>query len=198
MPSSSPGTSCRLGSHELYTCERSPRCDEQPAPFEAVAGGRIIEVDPALPGGSMIRWHCSPSRHAVLTAGWLLLAGGRLPAQEANRGAFVVTLGRDTLGVEQYTRSGNTITGDIITRSGGTMVYHYVLALSPQGAPLKIEATPRTAAGGVVARGFKSVTVTYSPDSMTSVMYMPTVDTAVTRRLAVRGALPMIATSMAL
>jgi hypothetical protein len=55
-------------------------------------------------------------------------------AQErADSGVFVVRLGHDTTAIERYLRSGDTVKGTIVTRSPGTRVAQYVIALAPDG-----------------------------------------------------------------
>jgi hypothetical protein len=97
----------------------------------------------------------------------LALAAAPLAAQ---RGAFVITLGADTTAVEQYTRSGNTITGDLVTRPGGTVVNHYVLTLNTDGTPATLVVTPRRPDGTVIATGYSSATATFAADSFSSVI----------------------------
>jgi hypothetical protein len=96
----------------------------------------------------MILWTNSrPSLRSTLarTAFVATLMFGVAAGQGATTGAFVVTLGSDTTAVEQYTRSGNTITGDLVVRLGGTVVNHYRLTLNSDGTPAILVVTPRRA-----------------------------------------------------
>lgn len=108
--------------------------------------------------------------------------------------AFVTTLGRDTVAFEQYTRAGNTITGDHITRQGGTVVNHYAIVLGANGAVTAVEITPRRGNGSPIPGQAKSITMTASGDSATIVVMR---DTAVTRRIVTNGAFPLLGNSMA-
>lgn len=80
------------------------------------------------------------SRTRVLNASVLslgLLAGRTEPAlgqsDETGRGGFVVTLGRDTMQVERFTRTGRRIDGTVVTRSPHTRIARYTLELDEAG-----------------------------------------------------------------
>ncbi|MEP6492718.1 MAG: DUF2911 domain-containing protein [bacterium] len=109
-------------------------------------------------------------------------------AQNATAG-FVVTLGNDTTSVEQFTRTSSSLTGDVVTRQGGTAIAHYVVMLNASGAPTKLDITYQKFGGGVPANGVKSVSATYGPDSTIIVIMR---DTAITRRFAVKDPYPMV------
>jgi len=100
----------------------------------------------------------------------------------AQGGTFVTTLGKDTTAVEQYTRSGNTITGDLVTRAGGTVVNHYVLTLNADGTPATLVVTPRRPDGTIIAAAYASATATFAADSFSTVIAAR--DTAVRRGFA--------------
>jgi hypothetical protein len=88
----------------------------------------------------------------------------------AQRGAFIITLGKDTTAVEQFVRSGNTITGDLVTRPGGTIVNHYVLTLNADGTPATLVVTPRRADGTIIATAYASATAMFTADSFSTVI----------------------------
>lgn len=111
-----------------------------------------------------------------------------LAAQAVTRGAFVITLGKDTTAVEQYTRSGNTIEGDLVVRQNGTVVHHYKLTLNPDGTPATLVITPRRADGSLVARSYSTAQSTFTPDSVISVLSLDS--TVMTRRIGVNRAFP--------
>ena len=48
-------------------------------------------------------------------------------------GAFVTTLGTDTVAVERYTRGRDNLVGDLLVRNPRARVYHYVADLAPNG-----------------------------------------------------------------
>jgi hypothetical protein len=117
----------------------------------------------------------------------IVVATPPAPLSHDGGGAFVVMLGSDTTAVEQYTRAGNTVTGDLVTRQGGTVINHYALTLNPDGTPSRLNVTA-TKPGGAPAPGIRSITATYGADTAVVVTMR---DTAVTRRFAVKQPFPM-------
>ena len=70
------------------------------------------------------------------------------PAQAApETAAFVVTLGRDTLAVERYTRTADRLTGELVVRSPRTAVRTYTATLRPDGSVSRFEMTSRVPGG---------------------------------------------------
>src|SRR5437667_211280 len=69
---------------------------------------------------------------------------------QATSGAFVVTLGKDTVAVERYTRTATTLTGDMIVRNNAPVVWrHYTASLAADGRVTRYEFTnTRLFAGG--------------------------------------------------
>jgi hypothetical protein len=59
------------------------------------------------------------------------------------RGAFVVTLGTDTVSAERYTRTANRIEGDVFQRAPAPRVTHYTVTLDAQGRPARAEVRTR-------------------------------------------------------
>src|SRR5207247_5409906 len=85
----------------------------------------------------------------------LVLAAAPLAAQD---GAFVVRLGDDTLLVEQYRLSGNTLAGDQVFRAArATTIRHFTATLDRRGGVVRYELAGRPAAArrapGASARG---------------------------------------------
>jgi hypothetical protein len=117
----------------------------------------------------------------------IVVARPPAPLAHDGSGAFVVMLGSDTTAVEQYTRAGNTVTGDLVTRQGGTVINHYTLTLNPNGMPSRLDVTA-TKPGGAPAPGIRAITATYGADTA---VVITTRDTAVTRRFAVRDPFPL-------
>lgn len=139
-----------------------------------------------------------PLAAAVLSAALPLalpLAPAR--AQPADRGAFVVTLGRDTVAVEQYARRGNVVEGDVLTRQPDVRVTHYVVALDASGRPTTADTRTRTAAGAPAPRAPLGAVGTFRNDSVSyDVTYA---DSVAHRRLAApAGTLPVVNYSYAL
>jgi hypothetical protein len=65
------------------------------------------------------------------------------PAAAQESGAFVIRLGRDTVVVEQYTRTGNRIEGTMVGRTPRTAVRSYVATLGADGTVDRLEMTTR-------------------------------------------------------
>jgi hypothetical protein len=80
-------------------------------------------------------------------AALLALAATRAQAQEqphaADTAAFVVTIGRDTLAVERFTRMADTIRGELVSRSPRTVTRTYRALLTSQGTVRRLEMTSR-------------------------------------------------------
>lgn len=107
-------------------------------------------------------------------------------AAQTSRGAFITLLGKDTTAVESYVRSGNVITGDYVTRQGGTVVNHYLLTLNSDGSPATFEVTYRRPDGSVIPNANRSAIATFGPDTTVTVI---TRDTTITRRIAAAHAI---------
>ena len=75
---------------------------------------------------------------------WSALAARPLAGQ-AERGAFVVTLGADTVVLEQYSRTPTTITGDMLIRGAIVTQRHYEGTLNADGSMARFEMTNRNA-----------------------------------------------------
>jgi hypothetical protein len=67
------------------------------------------------------------------------------PAQQAETAAFVTTIGSDTVGVERYTRTATTLTGELVARSPRTTLRTYTAQLRPDGSVAQVEVTTRVA-----------------------------------------------------
>jgi DUF2911 family protein len=87
-------------------------------------------------------------RVAILLSASLGVVAAPLLAQAPERAAFITRLGRDTIAVERYTRTGNRIEGDLLNRQRGTRRIHYVLTLWDDGRLLRWEASSAPLAGG--------------------------------------------------
>jgi hypothetical protein len=66
-------------------------------------------------------------------------------AGQSERGAFVVTLGKDTIAIEQYTRTPTTIEGDMLIRAAVVIQRHYSGTLKADGTLARFEMTNRNA-----------------------------------------------------
>jgi hypothetical protein len=78
---------------------------------------------------------------------WLLtacVAPLALAAQTSDSGAFVITLGKDTLALERYVRTGDQLVDDVILRTGAAvMLRHVVATVNPDGAIARLELDTR-------------------------------------------------------
>jgi hypothetical protein len=66
-------------------------------------------------------------------------------AGQTERGAFVVTLGKDTVVIEQYNRTRTTITGDMLIRGAIVTQRHYEGTLNADGSMARFDMTNRNA-----------------------------------------------------
>jgi hypothetical protein len=101
-------------------------------------------------------------RFVLLSAAIASMPSGQAQAQS---GAFVVTLGRDTISAESYSRAGNRVEGTIVRRSPRTSVVRYVLTLAPDGSAQRIVYNTRLADGSMLPNGAQSFTVDFTADS---------------------------------
>ena len=125
-------------------------------------------------------------------AGFVSVAAAEINAQ-AMSGAFITTLGKDTLAVEQFTRTGNVLTGDFVTRQGGLVVNHYVLRFDVNNAPSHLDLTQQRADGSPLPNGPKAVTMTVG-DKETVIVIQK--DPVITRKFTVSMPFPLLGTSL--
>ncbi len=110
-----------------------------------------------------------------------------LPAQS---GQFLVRLGRDTLAIEQYTRTADRLEGEQVVRSPRTVHRLYTVTFGPGGAVERFELVTHNVSGapGPLER---RATATFSGDSV--VMTLARGDSTATMRLKTSpGTLPFI------
>lgn len=130
----------------------------------------------------------------ALTSASAPIAIAQTPAAPtSSTGAFVTFLGKDTVAVEQFRRTGNVIEGDYVTRPGGAIVNHYVMKLDVNNAPSSVQLTQQRADGKPIPNGPKSVSVTIGEKETVVVIQR---DTATTRRFAVSNTYPLLGTSL--
>lgn len=122
----------------------------------------------------------------------IALAATQLVAAPADdKGSFVTTLGRDTVVIENVSRVGNRVAGDVIVRVPATVRLHYEIELRADGsvARTSYESDPM-GAKNMVAR---HMTLDFDGDSVRA-----TIDSAGQRRKVVRpmpkGTVPMLMT----
>lgn len=114
---------------------------------------------------------------------------------QTTTGAYVTLLGKDTVAIEQFRRTGDVLEGDYVTRPGGAIVNHYVVKFDVNNAPASVMLTQQRADGKPIPNGPKSVTMTIG-DKETVVVIQR--DTAITRRFAVSNTYPLLGTSLGL
>jgi Protein of unknown function (DUF2911) len=102
-------------------------------------------------------------------------------------GAFVVTLGNDTVSAESFTRTGDRIEGVIMRRVPRTVLVRYVMTLAPSGLASRLEYTTRLPDGSMLPNGTRSVVATFTSDSVITEILREEI---VTRRVAARNAYP--------
>lgn len=126
-----------------------------------------------------------PRRILLSALAAALLVPGLVAAQD--RGAFVSTLGNDTVSVERFVRSGSRLTGDLVVRSPVTRWYHYTVTLKADGTASRMQIEQRALGSTRAANG----SLAFSGDSAVASMTMG--DSTRTRRVAVKPlALPAL------
>ena len=121
----------------------------------------------------------------------LLIAALAIPAVlSAQTGQFLVRLGRDTLALEQYTRTADRLEGEQVIRSPRTVHRLYTATFGSGGAIERFELITHNVSGGPGPLE-RRATVTFSGDS--AVMTLPRGDSTATMRVKTGpGALPFI------
>jgi hypothetical protein len=139
---------------------------------------------------------------SILLASLVIAAGCRsvkpisvpVPVR-VDSGAFVVTLGNDTLSAESYRRADNRIEGVIVRRVPRVTVLRYVVTVAPSGLARQVEYYVRTPSGDMLPGGARNVSVVFTPDSVFTEIRR---DTLVARRVAAPNAYPELDGSVSL
>ncbi|HEY6784041.1 MAG TPA: hypothetical protein VI159_03770 [Gemmatimonadales bacterium] len=117
------------------------------------------------------------------------------PGLCAQSSTFIIMQGKDTVSFEQFTRSGNTITGVWIPNNGQVQVHDYVLTLDSAGQPMRYDMAVSfpDGAGHLPPTEAKYI-LEFGPDSLT----LTTGRTKpVTRRMAMKnGTYPAVGWSV--
>jgi hypothetical protein len=122
----------------------------------------------------------------------LLAAAAQTPGSPT--AVFVGTRGGDTISLERYSRTGNTITGTWwAIHPNGVFVHEYTIVLSADGLPVRYNMEYSTPGVPIPPGSFTGVTIRYGPDTATYVMRQDRPDTT---RLAMRGAFPLLGQSV--
>lgn len=91
------------------------------------------------------------------------LALSAAPAAAQESGAFIVRLGRDTVLVDQFTRTADRIEGTLVGRTPRTSIRTYTATLRPDGTIARVELTSRSPSQPEVLP--QTVTITTGADS---------------------------------
>lgn len=123
------------------------------------------------------------------------LVGLTSHAQSVTSGGFVATLGKDTVAFEQYTRTGNVMTGDYVTVQGGVTASHYVLKFDVNNMPSELTLTQMRGDGSPIPGGPSSVKMTVGAnETIVDILKEPPVQ----RKFAVKVPYPLLGTSIAM
>lgn len=101
-------------------------------------------------------------RVGIGVIGAVLLAAAGATAQAPEHGAFIATLGNDTIAVESFTRTADRVSGRSVVRTPSTLVRRYEIELAAGGAPRTIRITTQPVGGRVA----QEVIYEYGPDSV--------------------------------
>lgn len=121
----------------------------------------------------------------VALAGCATTPTGGTAAPASESGAFVVTLGADTVSVDRFTRSGYRIEGDFVQRTPLTFVGRYAATLDASGRPVTLTYSARRPDGSLLPGNMRQVTLTVSGDSVRREIVR---DTVLRQVVAARGA----------
>jgi hypothetical protein len=103
------------------------------------------------------------SFHRALAGAFLVFSASAAGAQQ-ERGAFIATLGNDTVAVERFTRTRDRIEGDYLVRSPRARVVHYVATLTPAGTVSRYELSVRPLTPGAPV-AFSNAVMVVASDS---------------------------------
>ncbi len=101
---------------------------------------------------------------ATFTAGTACFAATSVSAQPAS---FVYRLGKDTVAIEQFTRTATGITGEMVQRSGAAVArYQYTLTLGKNGRPTTASIKRTNADGSLPPNTPRDTRFTVTADSV--------------------------------
>ena len=117
-------------------------------------------------------------------------------ALAAQTGQFVVRLGRDTLAIEQYTRTADRLQGEQVVRAPRTVHRIYTVTFGPSGAAERFELVTHNVSGAPGPAETKA-TATFQGDSAVSTLTRSDSTRTVRARVGA-GALPYLGQSFGL
>jgi hypothetical protein len=120
----------------------------------------------------------------------VLLASAQHPPPTT---AFLTTVGKDTFCLEQYSRSGNVISGTwVVMHPPGVFVHKYVITLGDDGLPARYTMKYSIPSDSTPPR-LDSLTVAYGRDSARLEFFLR--DSSFTRRIALHEGFPLLGQS---
>jgi hypothetical protein len=151
-----------------------------------------VERKSAYSGATMRRSHWIATIAGLFSAIPLVTtrAEGQSPSPLSDTVFFVTTQGKDTVAIEHYVRTGNTITGQWIQHQGGVYIHDYALVLGNDGWPAQYVMTVYTAK----PRHTFLLSVTYGSDSATRIIVRDSI--ALSERVPAQNAYPLGALSI--
>ncbi|MEZ4455432.1 MAG: DUF2911 domain-containing protein [Gemmatimonadales bacterium] len=128
----------------------------------------------------------SPFRRSLLTVA--LAAGAALPAA-AQQGVIVYRLGRDTVALEKFSRTRQSFSGEMVTRSGAAVIRtEYEIALDRTGWPTSAVVRRVLGNGAPIPNNPTEYRLTFGADSATRTLVWP--DSTSTRSYRVARGFP--------
>jgi len=118
-----------------------------------------------------------------MRAALLFCLAAPLAGQAPSAGSFVVRLGRDTLGIEQYRVTGTRIEGDILGRGQVVTQRHFTLTLAPNGTVSALDMSTRQPGNPTAP----TVHTTWTTTGDTTVVVLTRGDSSRTLRVATPG-----------
>jgi hypothetical protein len=87
------------------------------------------------------------------------------PAPQPETGAFVVTLGVDTIALERFTRTAERIAGELVVLTPQVLTRDYMAELRPDGSVSRLRVTTRSPAAAAALP--QVITTEYGPEAAT-------------------------------
>ena len=125
-------------------------------PPPTLGASALPHLTPAMRAAPLLALAALPALPAALAA--------QRPAAPS-AGAFVVTLGSDTVAAEQFARRGGVLEGDVFQRMPVARVTHYRITLDAQGRPTRSETRTRRPDGTPIPGQPTGAVVTFRADS---------------------------------
>lgn len=111
----------------------------------------------------------TPSRVSLVAVFGILFVGQPL-ASQTSRGAFIARLGTDTVHLERFERTGNTISGTVLQRTPTFRAIRWTMALDTDGNPVRYESRATDAAGQPLLNGVTG-TMDFARDTIVRTAY---------------------------